>query len=156
MCFITKTTKKKSLRSGRFWVVFWRCGSGQALAIHLCPSFLFIHCTAYLNIVSEKKDNKSKIYQADRVESKYLKRKYKIASDTIKKYLEEQNEQEKYFEDKPEKIKNILLLMIALILVLITSLPFIEINTLSLLPLSVILSQIHIMEEKISLRESCR
>ncbi|MBQ4031168.1 MAG: DUF2207 domain-containing protein [Bacilli bacterium] len=99
-----------------------------------------ISLTEYLNIVSEKKDNKSKIYQADRVESKYLKRKYKIASDTIKKYLEEQNEQEKYFEDKPEKIKNILLLMIALILVLITSLPFIEINTLSLLPLSVILS----------------
>ena len=99
-----------------------------------------ISLTEYLNIVSEKKDNKSKIYQADRVESKYLKRKYKIASDTIKKYLEEQNEQDKYFEDKPEKIKNILLLMIALILVLITSLPFIEINTLSLLPLSVILS----------------
>lgn len=99
-----------------------------------------ISLTEYLNIVSEKKDNKSKIYQADRVESKYLKRKYKIASDTIKKYLEEQNEQDKYFEYKPEKIKNILLLMIALILVLITSLPFIEINTLSLLPLSVILS----------------
>ena len=99
-----------------------------------------ISLTEYLNIISEKKDNKSKIYQADRVEAKYLKKKYRIASDTIKRYLEEQNEGTKYFEEKPERIKNILLLMIALILVLVTSLPFIEINVLSLLPLSVVLS----------------
>ena len=97
-----------------------------------------ISLTEYLNILSERKDNKNKIYQADRVEAKYLKKKYKIASDTIKQYLNEQNEQTKYYEEKPERIKNVLLLMIALILV--TSLPFIEINVLSLLPVSVILS----------------
>ncbi len=99
-----------------------------------------ISLSEYLNIISEKRDNKKKIYQTDRIEPKYLKRKFKNASRAIKRYLEEQNEKDKYFEDKPEKIKSNLILMIALILILITSLPFVEINVLELLPLSVILS----------------
>ena len=99
-----------------------------------------ISLTEYLNIISEKKDNKKKIYQTDRVEPKYLKRKFKNASRAIQRYLEEQNETAKYYEDAPEKVKNILIMFIAFILVLITSLPFIEINVISLLPLSIIMS----------------
>ena len=99
-----------------------------------------ISLTEYLNIISEKRDDKKKIYQTDHIEPKYLKRKFKNASRAIQRYLEEQNEKDKYFEDKPERVKNNLILMIALILILITSLPFVEINVLSLLPLSIILS----------------
>lgn len=94
----------------------------------------------YINIVSERKDDKTKIYQADRVEEENIKRKFNIASNTVIKILESQNESNKYYEEKPEQIKKILIIMIALILILITSLPFLEINMLTLLPISIILS----------------
>ena len=99
-----------------------------------------ISLSEYINIVQEHRDNKQKIYQADRVESSRLKRKFTLATNTITKILSERNEKNKYFEEKPDKIKNILLLMVATILILITSLPFVEINVLSLLPLSIIIS----------------
>ena len=99
-----------------------------------------ISLTEYINIMQERRDNNQKIYQADRVESSRLKRKFTLATNTITKILDERNEKSKYFEEKPEKIKNILLLMVATILILITSLPFVEINVLTLLPLSIIIS----------------
>lgn len=99
-----------------------------------------ISLSEYINIVSERKDDKTKIYQADRVEEENIKRKFNIASNTVIKILESQNESNKYYEEKPEQIKNILIIMIALILILITSLPFLEINMLTLLPISIILS----------------
>ena len=122
-----KDYKESNYTEAMFFKTLFRAGESITL-------------TEYLNILSEKRDNKTKIYQADRVESKNIKRKFKYASETIQKYLDDQNEQYKYFEETPEKIKNVLLLMIALILVLITSLPFIEINVLALLPLSIIMS----------------
>ena len=99
-----------------------------------------ISLSEYINIVSERKDDKTKIYQADRVEEENIKRKFNIASNTVIKILESQNESNKYYEEKPEQIKKILIIMIALILILITSLPFLEINMLTLLPISIILS----------------
>lgn len=99
-----------------------------------------ITLSEYINIVAEKKDDRKKIYQADRVESSNLKKKFNNATNTVISILDERRERDKYYEEKPERIKNILLLMVALILILITSLPFIEINVLSLLPLSIILS----------------
>lgn len=99
-----------------------------------------ISLSEYINIVSERKDDKTKIYQADRVEEDNIKRKFNIASNTVIKILESQNESNKYYEEKPEQIKKILIIMIALILILITSLPFLEINMLTLLPISIILS----------------
>jgi len=123
----TKDYKESNYTEALFFKTLFRAGESISL-------------TEYLNIISEKKDNKSKIYQTDRIEPKYLRRKFKNAYRTIQRYLEEQNEKDKYFEEKPERIKNILIIMIALILILITSLPFVEINVLALLPLSVILS----------------
>jgi len=99
-----------------------------------------ISLSEYINIVSERKDDKTKIYQADRVEKENIKRKFNNASNTVIKILESQNESYKYYEEKPEQIQKILIVMVALILILITSLPFLEINMLSLLPVSIILS----------------
>ncbi len=99
-----------------------------------------ISLSEYINIISERKDDKMKIYQADRVEKDNIKRKFNIASNTVIKILESQNESYKYYEEKPEQIQKILIIMVALILILITSLPFLEINMLTLLPISIILS----------------
>lgn len=62
------------------------------------------------------------------------------ASNTVLSIINTPEERNKYFEDISEKMKIFLVLSIAIILVLVTSLPFIEINNLVFLPLSVIFS----------------
>lgn len=94
----------------------------------------------YMNIVSENRKQKSPKELDSEIKNNDLYRRFHRASRNILSIINTNEEKNKYFETKPEQLKFLLVLAIAIILVLVTSLPFIEVNKLFLLPLSVIFS----------------
>lgn len=94
----------------------------------------------YINIISERKKNNKTTELEQEIGINSLTARFHQASNTVLSIINNQEERNKYFEDISEKMKVFLVLSIAIILVLVTSLPFIEINNLMFLPLSVIFS----------------
>lgn len=94
----------------------------------------------YINAVAERKSDKIKYELIDEINNEELKSKFENASSSIINLSYTASEKSKYFEDSAESLKKALILMAALILVTISSIPFIEINKLYLLPISVIFS----------------
>ncbi len=93
----------------------------------------------YINAVYERKDT-IKYELIDTIHNDEISRRFHKTSDKIINLSYTDSEKSKYFEDSAESLKKTLILMITLILVTITSIPFIEINKLYLLPLSVAFS----------------
>ncbi len=94
----------------------------------------------YINAVAERKSDKIKYELIDEITNEELKSKFENASSSIINLSYTASEKSKYFEDSAESLKKALILMAALILVTISSIPFIEINKLYLLPISVVFS----------------
>ena len=93
----------------------------------------------YINIVSEKKNNNKNSYEK-KISSDMLKECFNRTSNYILNIVNNEDEKNKYFDNKSENKKNYLLFMVTTILILVTSIPFIEINKLYYLPLSVLFS----------------
>ncbi len=101
---------------------------------------LSVSLTDYLNIIAEERDDNSKIKQVKTIHEKDLSKNYKRSTNILLPVINSEDEKNKYFENRAEKLKYYLVLMIAMILITTTSLPFVESNHLYLLPLSVIFS----------------
>lgn len=93
----------------------------------------------YINALEEKKINSRSQYLKE-IPKKEVYSKFNKASNLSLSLINRPEEKNKYYEKKPENIKNILLLQVIIILITITSIPFIEISKLYLLPISVVLS----------------
>lgn len=94
----------------------------------------------YINIISEKKKNRVVRELEQEIKVNSLPTRFQNASSNVLSIINSSEERNKYFEDISDKMKVFLVLAIAIILVLVTSMPFIEINNLVLLPLSVVFS----------------
>jgi hypothetical protein len=99
-----------------------------------------VSLSEYLNIIAEERDDKSKIKQVKSVPDSDLAKHYKRSTNILLPLMNSEDEKNVYFEDRAEKLKYYLILMIAMILIAATSAPFIDSNHLYLLPLSVIFS----------------
>ncbi len=98
-----------------------------------------VSLTEYINIVAERKTNKSNIMDKQ-IDNKDLNRRFQRTVKNILPLINNEEEQKKYFDKTSENKKYYLLMIIAAILILVTSLPFIEMNKLYFLPISVVLS----------------
>ncbi len=94
----------------------------------------------YINAVAERKSDSLKYELIDEITNEELKSRFDSTSNSIINLSYTDSEKSKYFEDSAESLKKALILMAALILVTISSIPFIEINKLYLLPISVVFS----------------
>lgn len=94
----------------------------------------------YINVLSERKPKRSPRKLESEITNEDLYKKYISASKQTTSVMNSQEEKGKYFEDKPERIKICLVFAIAIILVLVTALPFIEINNFLYLPISLTFS----------------
>ena len=93
----------------------------------------------YINIVSERKTNNKNNFEKI-ITNNMLKEHFNRAANSVLSIANNEDEKDKYFEKKSENKKNYLLFMVTTILILVTSIPFIEINKLYYLPLSVLFS----------------
>lgn len=94
----------------------------------------------YINIISERKKEKNNTELNKTIKNEELYSRFQRAKNIILPISNEVEEKNKYFEKTSERKKAYLILILATILMLLTSVPFIEINKLYLLPLSVIFS----------------
>lgn len=94
----------------------------------------------YINIVSERKKEKGEVVLDKTIKNTDLYQRFQRAKNVILPISNEKEEKNKYFEKTSERKKAYLMLIVATILILLTSVPFIEINKLYLLPISVIFS----------------
>lgn len=94
----------------------------------------------YINIVSERKPEKVTNDLEKNVNNPELYKRFQRAKNIILPVANEKEEKNKFFEKTSERKKSYLILILATILILLTSVPFIEINKLYLLPVSVIFS----------------
>ncbi len=99
-----------------------------------------ISLTEYLNVIAERKTRTSSKDLESIILIDSLKRRFKIASNHTLSIINTPEERVKYFEEISDKMKIFLVFAIAIILVLVTSLPFLEINNYILLPLSTVFS----------------
>jgi len=98
-----------------------------------------ISLTDFVNSLVDKKEyiNTEMLKE---VSNQLLNINYKSAAHKVMELTNNNEEKRKYFENNAENLKKIFLVFAALILVFITSIPFIEINKLYLIPLSAIFS----------------
>lgn len=101
---------------------------------------LKISLSEYIDIVTSKKKIKQDEKLEKKIDSQELEYRYKRALTNILPAVNNNEEKSIYYELESDRKKNILIFFVAIILVLITSIPFIEINKLYLLPLSVFYS----------------
>lgn len=94
----------------------------------------------YINIISERKKEKNNTELNKTIKNEELYSRFQRAKNIILPISNEVEEKNKFFEKTSERKKAYLILILATILMLLTSVPFIEINKLYLLPLSVIFS----------------
>lgn len=99
-----------------------------------------VSLTDFINIVSERKKDKTKNEMDKEIAGETLYRRFQRAKKAILPAVNDQEEKSKYYEKTSERKKAYLMLILATILILLTSVPFIEINKLYLLPISVIFS----------------
>lgn len=98
-----------------------------------------ITLTDFVNILADKKEHMNP-EMLEKVNGELLNINYKSATNKMVELSNNHEEKKKYFEKNAENLKNILLVFAALILVFITSIPFVEINKLYLIPISAIFS----------------
>ncbi len=94
----------------------------------------------YINIVAERKKDKSTVVLDKTIKSENLYQRFQRAKNIVLPIVNEKEEKNKYFERTSERKKSYLILILATILIILTSVPFIEINKLYLLPISVLFS----------------
>lgn len=95
----------------------------------------------YVEVMTEGKNKKIKELVKE-IPNNNISDNFKRACNNILGLINANEEKSKYFEQKSDNKKIYLVGMIAIILVLVTSLPFIEMNKLYLLPISVLFSVI--------------
>lgn len=99
--------------------------------------------TEYLTVMSEKKTKKTQTTENDydkEISKENLYSRFQRAKENVLPLVNSLEEKSKYFEKTAEIQRAYLLMMIATILIILTSVPFIDINKLYLLPVSVIFS----------------
>ncbi len=101
---------------------------------------LKITLSEYIDIVTSKKQVKQDEKLEKKVSSQELGYRYRRTLTNILPAVNNNEEKSIYYELESDRKKNILIFFVAIILVLVTSVPFIEINKLYLLPLSVFYS----------------
>lgn len=99
-----------------------------------------ISLSEYIDVLTNKSLKTPNLTLDKKVTDKDLLYKYKIATNNILSLLNNDKEKSQYYELISNRKKNYLIMFIAIILLLITSVPFLTINTLYLLPISVIFS----------------
>ncbi|HAB67166.1 MAG TPA: hypothetical protein DCE23_07350, partial [Firmicutes bacterium] len=102
---------------------------------------LRVTISEYVEVITDNKNHPIKEL-VNEISDDNLKANFKRACNNILGLINANEEKDKYFEQKSDSKKLYLIAMIAIILVLVTSLPFIEMNKLFLLPLAVIFSVI--------------
>lgn len=98
-----------------------------------------VSISEYIEAVAEGKDNHIK-EMVKEIPNADITNNFKRACNNILGLINTNEEKNKYFEPTSDNKKYYLIGMVAIILVLVTSLPFIEINRLYLLPISVLFS----------------
>lgn len=101
-----------------------------------------VSVSEYISALTEKTKSPYKKELDTKITKDNLKDRFIRASKNVLSLMNTREEKEKYFEEKADKKRNYLLFSITIILVLVTSVPFIEINKLYLLPLSVLFSTV--------------
>ncbi len=98
-----------------------------------------ITLSEYVNCISTKKSKSSSELEKT-ITKDNLYNSFRRVSSNILPLLNNKDEKNKYFEKSSETNQLILVFMLAVILILVTSLPFIEVNKAYLLPISVLVS----------------
>lgn len=99
-----------------------------------------ITLTDYINAIQERKKDTRKLEFEKEISSSEINSKFKRAVNMTLPIINDTEEKDKYFEKTSERKKMYLMIILATNLLLLTSIPFIEINKLFLLPVSVIFS----------------
>lgn len=99
-----------------------------------------ITLTDYINVIQERKNDSRKLELEKEISSSELNRKFKRAVNMTLPIINDAEERDKYFEKTSDRKKMYLIIILATNLLLLTSVPFIEINKLFLLPISVVFS----------------
>ncbi len=99
----------------------------------------------YINMLTNKNDNK-RIEYLNEISLNDLRNRMRYITNEVLLLSNSDEEKNKYFEKEAESKKVILSTMIALILVLVTSIPFIELNMINLIPISVMFSIVTLLE----------
>lgn len=99
----------------------------------------------YINILTNKEKNK-KIEYLNEINMNELKKRMNYINNEIINLCKDPEEKNKYFEKEADSKKTYLITMIAIILVLVTSIPFIELNKISLIPISILFSIVSLAE----------
>lgn len=101
-----------------------------------------VNISEYINALTEKSKSPYQKKLDKKITKDNLKERIVRAIKNVISISNSNEEKNKYFEIKSSKKKTYLLFSITIILVLVTSIPFIEINKLYLLPISVLFSSI--------------
>lgn len=101
-----------------------------------------VSVSEYISALTEKTKSPYKKELDTKITKENIKSRFIRASKNVLSLMNTKEEKEKYFEEKADKKRTYLLFSITIILVLVTSIPFIEIDKLFLLPLSVLFSTV--------------
>ena len=99
-----------------------------------------VSLSEYIDIISTKKNKINDNTLEDKVTNEDLPYKYKLATNNVLPLINNDEKKSQYYELNSESKKNYLIAFIAVIILLITSVPFIETNRLYLLFISTIYS----------------
>ncbi len=99
-----------------------------------------VSLSEYIDIISTKKNKINDNTLEDKVTNEDLPYKYKLATNNVLPLINNEEKKSQYYELNSESKKNYLIAFIAVIILLITSVPFIETNRLYLLFISTIYS----------------
>lgn len=94
----------------------------------------------YIKIISDTENKEGKFELDKAITKENIYQRFQRTKKAILPLANDKEEKNKYFEKTSERKKAYLMLILATILILLTSVPFIEINKLYLLPISVIFS----------------
>ena len=99
-----------------------------------------VSLSEFINIVSEKSQKSARGEMLKQVKNEDMKNRFRVAMRNILPHINSREEKNKYYLDNTNSKRVFLVFLIAIVLVVITSLPFIENGRLYLLPFSVIFS----------------
>ena len=101
---------------------------------------LKVSLSEYIDLVSAKEKIEKEEVLENKIDNNELSYRYRRVLTNLLPVVNNDEEKSVYYELESDKKKNILVFFVAFILILITLVPFIEINNLSLFPLSIIYS----------------
>jgi hypothetical protein len=99
-----------------------------------------VSLTEFINIVSERSQKSARGEMLKSVKNEDMRNRFKVAMRNILPHINSKEEKNKYYFDNTNSKRVFLVFLIAIVLVVITSLPFIENGRLYLLPFSVLFS----------------